>query len=53
MKKSYIYPATEIQFTEVEEMMALSIQNSNATGDDALIKASNWEIWDEEPDSEE
>ncbi len=53
MKKSYIYPATEIHFPEVEQMMALSIQEGNATNDDALTKASNWEIWDEGLDSEE
>ncbi len=48
MKKSYIYPAIEIQFTEVEEMMALSIQEGNATIDDALTKSSKWDIWDDE-----
>ena len=48
MKKSYIYPAIEIQFTEVEEMMALSIQEGNATTDDALTKSSKWDIWDDE-----
>ena len=53
MKKSYIYPATQIHFPEVEQMMALSIQEGNATNDDALTKASNWEIWDEGLDSEE
>ena len=53
MKKSYIYPAIEILFAEVEEMMALSIQNGNATEDDALAKSSNWYIWDDEADTEE
>lgn len=53
MKKSYIYPAIEIQFAEVEQMMALSIQEGNATEDDALTKSSNWDIWDDEADTDE
>jgi hypothetical protein len=53
MKKSYIYPAIEIQFAEVEQMVALSIQEGNATNDDALTKSSNWDIWDDEADTEE
>ncbi len=53
MKKTYIYPAIEIQFAEVEQMMALSIQEGNATDDDALTKSSSWDVWDEEVDTEE
>ncbi|MBQ6192247.1 MAG: hypothetical protein IJK51_08120 [Bacteroidaceae bacterium] len=53
MKKTYIYPAIEIQFAEVEEMMALSIQEGNATTDDALTKSSKWDIWEDEADAEE
>lgn len=53
MKKSYIYPTIEIQFAEVEQMVALSIQEGNATNDDALTKSSNWDIWDDEAASEE
>ncbi|MBR6128569.1 MAG: hypothetical protein IKQ07_02930 [Bacteroidaceae bacterium] len=53
MKKSYIYPAIEIQFAEVEQMVALSIQEGNATNDDALTKSGNWDIWDDEAASEE
>lgn len=53
MKKSYIYPSIEIQFSEVEQMMALSIQEGNATNDDALTKPSNWDVWGDEADAEE
>ena len=53
MKKSYIHPAIEIRFSEVDQMMALSIMDGNATNDDALAKSSNWDIWNDEAGTEE
>ena len=51
MKKLYIHPAIEILFAEVEEMMALSIQNGNAIKDVALTKSNNWDIWNDKADT--
>ena len=48
MKKTYIYPAIEIHYFEVEQMIALSLQEGNATSDDALSKPEKWDDWDDE-----
>ena len=48
MKKPYIYPAIEIHYFEVEQMITLSLQEGNATSDDALSKPKKWDDWDDE-----
>ena len=47
-KAIYIYPAIEIHYFEVEQMIALSLQEGNATSDDALSKPEKWDDWDDE-----
>ena len=53
MKKSYVHPSIEIQFSVVEQMVAISIREGNATDDDALVKSYSWDIWGDENSSEE
>ncbi|MBR1499150.1 MAG: hypothetical protein IJ615_05915 [Bacteroidaceae bacterium] len=49
MKKTYIYPTTEIQAAEAAAFIALSLLDGNATGDDALVKSDDdWSIWSDE-----
>jgi len=53
MKKTYINPAIEIQTEEVVQMMALSIEDGNATNDDALTKSCDWDVWGDDDNAEE
>ena len=47
MKKTYLQPETEILYLRNMEMIALSLKDEPATGDDALVKGdNNWNIWD-------
>ena len=46
MKKKYIAPALETVCVQVEQMMALSIQDGKANSSAALVKGSNdWDIF--------
>lgn len=53
MKNTYIRPTTESLYAEAQQIMALSLQDGNATGDDALAKPSNWDIWNDEENTVE
>ena len=48
MKKTYIYPTTQIQAAEVAAFIALSLLDGKATGDDALVRSDDWNIWNDE-----
>jgi len=50
MKKMYITPEVEINETQVEQMMALSIIDGGADGSEVLVEEENdvWNIWGEE-----
>lgn len=46
MKKTYIIPELTMQLVHTESLIALSIQDGTATGDDALVKgSSDWDIF--------
>ena len=49
MKKTYIAPTCKMEFVQVENMIALSLQSGKADSSDALVKDGNdWgDIWDE------
>lgn len=50
MKKSYITPTVEINETEAEQMMALSLQDGPADESAEVLTKENvdWNIWNEE-----
>lgn len=49
MKKIYMTPAVEINETQAEQMMALSLQSGAADNSDVLTKEQNdWNIWSED-----
>ncbi|MBQ8051358.1 MAG: hypothetical protein IJ197_07265 [Bacteroidaceae bacterium] len=50
MKKVYLQPETEVTLLQQTNMIALSMYDDPATGDDALVKEENsWDnIWDNE-----
>ena len=49
MKKMYITPAVEINETQAEQMMALSLQSGAADNSEVLTKeTADWNIWNED-----
>ena len=51
MKKNYIAPEFAIQSMETLQIIALSLQDTVATDDDALVKdAGDWDSFDDEVD---
>ena len=45
---SLMFPNSMLEYFEVEQMIALSLQEGNATSDDALSKPKKWDDWDDE-----
>ncbi len=45
---SLMFPSSMLEYFEVEQMIALSLQKGNATSDDALSKPEKWDDWDDE-----
>ena len=43
-----MFPNSMLEYFEVEQMIALSLQEGNATSDDALSKPKKWDDWDDE-----
>ena len=49
MKKAYIIPAIQINETVVSEMLAVSIIEGSADGEQPVLSKENtWDIWSEE-----
>lgn len=49
MKKRYMAPLVEINETQAEQMMALSLQQGAADSSDVLVKDNtDWNIWQED-----
>lgn len=49
MKKTYMAPLVEINETQVEQMMALSLQSGAADNSEVLTKPEeDWNIWSED-----
>lgn len=44
---SLMFPSSMLEYFEVEKI-ALSLQEGNATSDDALSKPKKWDDWDDE-----
>ena len=42
-----MFPSSMLEYFEVEKI-ALSLQEGNATSDDALSKPKKWDDWDDE-----
>lgn len=47
MKKNYIAPELTIHLVETQNIIALSLQTGKASGDDALVKGNDWDIFGE------
>lgn len=45
MKKIYIAPALTLQSIELQQIIALSIQNGNADESDGLVKENSVDFW--------
>ena len=45
---SLMFRSSMLEYFEVEQMIALSLQEGNATSDDALSKPKKWDDWDDE-----
>lgn len=43
-----MFPSSMLEYFELEQMIALSLQEGNATSDDALSKPKKWDDWDDE-----
>ena len=49
VKKTYIVPAMQVDETEIEGVLAMSIQMSNESGNEEYAKEDNsWALWDNE-----
>jgi len=55
MKKNYIIPALAVQKIEVQNIIALSLQDGKADSSDALVKSGgDWtDIWGEDEYADE
>lgn len=55
MKKTYIAPSTEIQMTQVQSIMAVSLPHRRGEdGDEADSRSNHWSsIWDKDEDEED
>lgn len=48
MKKTYIAPSTEIEMTQVQSIMAVSLPYKQGTDGDVADSRNDWSIWDDE-----
>ena len=49
MKKIYIAPAMQVDETEIEGVLAMSLQLSDESGSEEYAKEDNsWALWDNE-----